>query len=254
MCESGLTDAQAKELYRIVDGTAMFDEPDYRDLIARNRPALETMASGTALPYCNWDIDYKLGPDASADYVRKALQLGQLNVLYVLELKRSNRAAAVKALAAGVRFSHDVANGGTLFSALASKKLLVEHLRVMASVLQKKGLTASEEATLRNALARIGPDGVDWQAAVKRELAILGEPLPTTEGVTKLNPHALAALARISNLYVIALSNPSALPELQKTIAGSPQPLRDFIPNLGRVVEQKQDLTQELAKIRAILK
>lgn len=104
----------------------MFDEPDYRDLIARNRPALETMASGTALPYCNWDIDYKLGPDASADYVRKALQLGQLNVLYVLELKRSNRAAAVKALAAGVRFSHDVANGGTLFSALASTQELAK--------------------------------------------------------------------------------------------------------------------------------
>jgi hypothetical protein len=251
MQDVALTDAQAKELYRIVDGTAPFVEPAYRNLIERNRPALETMASGTALPYCDWGIDYRLGPDAPLDHVGKAVQLGRLNVLYALQLEMNDRAAAVKTLAAGVRFSHDVASGGTLLSALLAKSLLMAHLRVMASMLQKKDLTASEQATLRNALARIGPDGLDWQAAVKRELAIT---LPTPDGVKKLDPQVSAALARISNLYVSALSNPAVLPELQKTIADAPLPIPHDIPNPKRVVEEKQNLNDELQKVRAILK
>lgn len=254
MQDVGLTDAQAKELNRIVDGTAPFVESAYRDLIERNRPALETMASGTELPYCDWGIDYRLGPAAPLDHIGKALQLGRLNVLYALQLEMNDRAAAVKTLAAGIRFSHDVANGGTLLSAVAAKSLLAAHLRVMASMLQKKDLTASEQATLRNALARIGPDGLDWQAAVKRELAILRGPLSTPEGVKKLDPQALAALGRITHLYVSALSDPSVLPELQKTIADAPLPLPHPIPNPKRVVEEKQSLTKELQKVRTMLK
>jgi len=256
MQDMGLTDSQAKELYRIVEGTAPFVPSTFKELIARNRPALETMASGTELPYCDWGIDYRLGPMAPLDHVGKAAQLGRLNVLYAMQLEMNDPAAAVKTLAVGLRFSHDVASGGTLLSALLAKSLLMAHLRVMASVLQKKDLTAGERATLRNALARIGPDGVDWQAAVKRELAVLRGPLPTADGVKTLDPQALAALARITHLYVSALSNPSVLPELQKTIANAPPPLPHEIPYSvpKRVVEQKQELTQELASVRAKLR
>lgn len=255
MQDVALTDAQAKELNRILDGTAPFVESaSYKDLIERNRQALETMARGTALPYCDWGIDYQLGPDAPVDYVRKALQLGRLNVLYALHLEMNDREAAVRALAAGVRFSHDVANGGTLFSALVAENLLAAHLRVMALMLHKTNLSAGERATLREALARIGSDGLDWQSAVKRELAILRGPLPTARGVQKLDPRALAALAQISNLYLSALDNPREVAELEKTIADAPQPLPHLIPNPKRVVEEKQDLTHELQKMRAMLK
>lgn len=256
MQDVGLTDAQAKALSRIVDGTAPFVEPAYRNLIERNRPALETMASGTALPYCDWGIDYRLGLDVPLDHVGKAAQLGRLNVLYAMQLEMNDRAAAVKTLAVGVRFSHDVASGGTLLSALMAKSLLVAHLRVMASMLQKKDLTASEQATLRNALAHIGPDGLDWQAAVKRELAIYRGPLPTADGIEKSDPQARAAVDRITALYVSALSNPAELAALEKAIAAAPQPLPKLISKAvpKRVVEEKQNLTAELQKIRAVLK
>lgn len=187
---------------------------------------------------------------APLDHVGKATQLGRLNVLYAMQLEMNDRAAAVKRLAVGLRFSHDVASGGTLLSALLAKSLLMAHLRVMASMLQNKDLTAGERATLRNALARIGPDGVDWQGAVRRELAVLRGPLPTADGVKTLDFQAQAALTRIGNLYVSALSNPSALPELQKAISNAPQPLRDVVPNLARVVQQKQELTRELTLLR----
>jgi hypothetical protein len=254
MQDVALTDAQVDQLNRILDGTAPFVQSTYKELLARNRPALETMARGTALPYCDWGIDYKLGPDAPVDYVRKALQLGRLNVLYSLRLGMDNRDAAVRALAAGVRFSHDVANGGTLFPALVAKSLLAAHLRAMTFIVHMKGLSADERATLRNALARIGPDGVDWQASMKRELATYRGPLPTADGVKTLGPQSQAALTRIGNLYVSALSNPSVLPELQKAITNAPKPLREIVPNLTRVVRQKQELTQELTNVRAKLR
>src|SRR5690242_21798729 len=89
MQDVALTDAQVKQLNQILEGTAPFVQSTYKDLIERNRKALETMARGAALPYCNWGIDYQLGPDAPVDYVRKALQLGRLNVLYALRLGMS---------------------------------------------------------------------------------------------------------------------------------------------------------------------
>ena len=254
MQDVGLTDAQAKELYRVVDGTSPFVESAYRNLIERNRPALETMASGTAMPYCDWGIDYRLGPDAPLDHVGKAVQLGRLNVLYALQLEMNNRAAAVKTLAAGVRFSHDVANGGTLFSALVAKNLLSAHLRVTEFMLRTKDLSAAERKSLKTALDGVGPDGLDWQAAVERELGIFRERFATPEGVRKLDPQGLAALARITNLYVRSLATPSALPELEKAITGAPQPLPKLIPNPKRVVEEKQSLAAELRRVRTMLK
>lgn len=254
MQDVSLTNAQVKELNRILEGTAPFVQSTYKDLIERNRPALETMARGAALPYCDWGIDYQLGPDAPVDYVRKALQLGRLNVLYSLQLGMSDSGAAVWALAAGVRFSHDVAAGGTLFSALAAKNLLAAHLRAMAFIVHMAGVSGDDRTTLQNALAGIGPDGLDWGAAVEQELGIFRAPFRTAGGVEKLDPQARAALGRITGLYMNTLDNPSQLAELQKAIAEAPEPLPKLVPNPKRVVEEKQNLHDELQKIRAILK
>jgi len=116
------------------------------------------------------------------------------------------------------------------------------------------GLSGDERTTLQNALAGIGPDGLDWRAAVERELGIFRAPFHTTDGVEKLDTPARAALAQITALYVSTLDYPAELAQLQKAIAAAPQPLPRLIPNPKRVVEEKQNLTAELQKIRAILK
>jgi hypothetical protein len=86
MQDFAITDEQANELKLILDGTAPYDDLKYRDLVDKNRPAPETMIRGTALPSGDWGLDYQLGPDAPADYVRKRLELGRLNVLYAFHL------------------------------------------------------------------------------------------------------------------------------------------------------------------------
>ena len=245
MQDSAINDQQAKELNAILDGTAPYDDLKYRDLVEKNRAAVETMARGTAIVNCDWGVDYALGPDAPVEYVRKALTLGRLNVLYAFHLlQNGDKDGAVRAIAAGVRFSHDVANGGSLFATLVAKNLLATHIRAMAFALHFEQLSAAQKSVFQKALNQLGPDGLDWQSAVKREFEI---PLPG------LDAKASSVLAQISAAYQSLLNNSSTLPRLQQTIANAPQPARDLIPNPQRVLDEKQDLANQLGQMRTLL-
>lgn len=244
MQDSAITDQQAKELNLILDGTAPYEDLKYKDLVEKNRPALETMARAAALPNCDWGVDYELGAEAPVDYVRKALALGRLNVLYAFHLLiAGDKDGAVRTLATGLRFSHDVANGGTLFATLAAKSLLAAHVRAIAFALHVVGLSSAQRLVLQKALAPLGPGGLDWQSALKRELEI-------SHG---LDSQASAALERIISSYLAVLNNPSTLPELQQMIVSAPAPLPDIIPNPKRVLEEQQDLTNQLLRMRSLL-
>lgn len=254
MQDSAITDEQAKELNLILEGTAPYSDLKYRDLVEKNRPALETMIRGTALPACDWGIDYQLGSETPVDYVRRALELGRLNVLYSFHLLIAHdKNGAVRVLAAGVRFSHDVANDGTLFATVAAKDLLAEDLRGMSFALHVDDLSAAQKSTLQKALAPLGPDGLDWDAAVRRDLGGLRSPLRTSDGSLPLDSKSLAALAKVIPSYAAMLTDPSLLAGLQEAIAGAPKQLADIIPNPKRVLEEKQDLTDKLEQIRSLL-
>jgi len=256
MQDSAITPEQAKELNLIVAGTAPYSDLKYRDLVEKNRPALETMIRGTALPYCDWGIDYELGHDAPVGYVRKALELGRLNILYAFHLMiAGDKDGAVRALAAGVRFSHDVANGGTLFAAVAAQSLLSSDLRIMAFVVHSSQpeLSPAQKSVLTRAVAQLPPDGLNWQSAMKREFSILRMPVRSSEGSSQLDPAAQAALGEIASAYVSMLANPALLPELQQKISSAPPPLLDMIPNPSRVLEAKQSLIQSIAQVNSLL-
>jgi hypothetical protein len=244
--DSGITDQQAKELNAILDGTAPYDDSKYKDLLEKNALALEIMARATSLPNCDWGLDYGLGHDVPVDYARKALVLGRLNVLYAFHLlKTGNKDGAVRALAAGLRFSHDVGNGGSLFATLVAKDLLTSHLRAVAGALRLEQLSASQRSQLQTAVARVG-EGLDWPMAAKRDLEAL-------RGDYAGNSQTSAALTRIISSYVAALNDESKLPALDQAVQGAPQELANVIPNAKRVLEQKQDLKNTLLQTRAAL-
>lgn len=244
MQDSAITDQQAKELNLILDGTAPYDDLKYKDFIEKNKLALETMARGTSIVNCDWGVDYQVGVDAPVEYVRKSLTMGRLNVLYSFHLLTNHdNDGAVRALAAGLRFSHDVADGGTLFAAISAKTLLVAHLRVVQFALQDGGLSLAQRSMLQKAVSQLGSDGLDWQSAVKRELEM---PLG-------LDAKASAAMARIVPVFVSALNNPSALPRLEEMRAAGPPPLPEIIPSPRRVIEERQDLIEKLQQTRSRL-
>ena len=239
MQDSAITDQQAKELAAVLDGAARYDDSKFKELVEKNKPALETMIRAIAIPNCDWGVDYQLGSKAPVEYVRKALALGRLNVLYTFHLLMAgDKDKTMHVLAAGFRFSHDVANGGTLFATVAAKTLLVQHLRAAEFTLQVAELSAAQRLVLQKVIGQLGPDGLDWHSAMKRELEI---PLG-------LDPEAMA---RIIPSYLSALNNTSQLPGLQRMIASAPRPIPEVIPNPKRVLEEKQDLTEKLLQARS---
>lgn len=245
MQDSAISDQQAKELSTILDGTAPYQDLKYYELVEKNRAAVETMARGTAIPNCNWGVDYALGQDAPVEYVRKALTLGRLNVLYAFHLGiNGDKDGAVRTIAAGVRFSRDVANGGTLFATLVAKNLLATHIRAMAFMLHVQQLSPQQKLTFQKALDQLGPDGLDWQSAVKREFEV---------PVRGLEAKGSSAQAQISTAYENALNNAAELTRLQQMIAGAPQKLRELIPNPQRILDEKQDLADQLRQMRSLL-
>jgi len=242
--DSGITDQQAKELNAILDGTAPYDDTKYKELLEKNKLALEIMARATSLPNCDWGLDYGLRDDMPVDYARKALALGRLNVLYAFHLFiAGNKDGGVRALVAGLRFSHDVANGGSLFATVIAKDLLVNHLRAVSGALHLEQLSATQRTRLQQAITGLGSHGVDWQSAIKQEMGVLNKP-PWQESVS---------LVRVTQLYLAAVNDPSQLSKLEQLLATVPQPLRDVIPLPKEVLEQKQELDQKLMQTRSLL-
>jgi len=247
MQDSALSDQQAKEVNTMLDGTAPYDDLKYKGLVEKNRLALETMARGTVLRNCDWGLDDKLGEDVPVDYARKALALGRLNVLYAFHLLIvGDKDRAVNAITAGLHFSQDVANGGSLFATVAAKNLLVIHVRAVAFALHVGELPAGQRIVLQRAVAQLRPNILNWQSATKRDLESL-------RGRFSRDPEASAALTRIISSYIGALNSSANLPALQEVIAGAPERVADLIPNPKRVMEEKQDLADKLSQTRAML-
>ena len=223
------------------------DDPSVKELLEKNKSALDTMYRGTLLPNCDWGIEYQLGARTPVEYVRKALILGNMNALYVMYLeKHGDTEGAVRALIAGLRFSHDVANGGTFFATEAAAHLLMAHLPMVANIVHA-GVSPAQRMALQKAVAQLGPTGLDWQGAVKRELGLYSG---KDHG---LSAEGLAALSQITPLYVTAMSDSSALPRLERMIADAPTDLRNLIPLPERVVQLEESLQNHLAEARGLL-
>lgn len=173
--------------------------------------------------------------------------LGRLNVLYAIhQYHAGSRDDAIRTLAAGLRFSHDVGRGGSLFATLIAKDLLVTHLMAVNAALRMEQLSIAERSRLQKAVTALG-DGLDWSSAAKRDLEVLRDCCGTDPGTS-------TALSRIITSYVAVLDDPSKMTGLNEAIRSAPQQLRDVIPSATRVLEQKRDLDSRLLQTRSLLK
>ncbi len=244
--DTAITDQEAKELNSALDRMGPFDISRYNDLIQKNTLALEIMARGTLLPKCDWGLDYGLGADVLIDYARSALALGRLNILYAIHLYHSgNKDGAITALVAGLRFSQDLANGGSLFATLAAKDLLVTHLTAVSDTVRMGQISTAQRSRLQHAVAILG-NGLDWPAAAKRDLEALGSHYSEDTQVA-------VALSSIASSYTAFLKGDSNLPSLMDAINHAPPELAQLIPNPKRVEEQKQELLDKLQQTRMLL-
>ncbi len=245
MQDAAITTQQGRELSGILDGTAQYDDLKYKDLIEKNEAALETMGRGTSLANCDWGLDYDLGSETPITYVGKSAALARLNVLYAFHLQSiGDREGELRTLVAGLRFSHDIANGGSLLATLIAKDGFTKHLKAIEFVMQKEGLSSMQRSRLQNALSRFGADPLDWNSAIKLEMEVLsGQSWPSSVSPT-----------RVTQAYLIALDDPSTLTKLLQIVTSLPQPLQRLIPNPTRVLDEKKDLDDRIHHLNSLLR
>lgn len=247
MQDSAITADQAAELNAVLAGRAKYNDSKVSPVVEKNKLALEIMNRAAGLPECDWGLDYSLGGEEPVEYARNALALGRLNVLYALHLLNvGDKTGAVNAIASGLHFSHDVANGGTLFATLVADQLITEHLRAATVAIRTANLSAPQRSILSDAVARLGTDGLDWRSAVDREFQVSRTHFPR-------DVQASAAMARIDTAYVMALDNPSALSAVDDAIHQAPASVSQLIPNPRRIVEAKRALAAQIAQARSSL-
>ena len=243
MQDSIISDEEASKLNRILEGTAPYDDSQYSGLVEKNAIALRLLQLGASHSQCDWGLDYQLGEHTPVEYARDALRLGRLNVLYGFHLSiTGDKDEAVNVFSAGMRYARQVANGGSLFATLVSKQLLLEHLRAIEGLNHLAHLSDAQRSLLRKEIDAASLHALDWGTAITREFEV----------ISKLENQS--DVAQILAKYVAALRNPATLPELEATIAGSPEQVRQLIPFPRRVLEQKQELQIELQKAEEVLR
>jgi hypothetical protein len=251
MTDQAIGDEEVKELNEILKGKIAYDDLKFRDLVEKNRPALETMARGTTLANCDWGLEYAQGLDVQFPYSAKAVALARLNVLYAFHLQSmGDKEGSVRALVAGWRFSHDIANGAPMIIAtLLAKVSLANHLVAIASIVQTNGFSPQQRSILRKALVQFGSDPLDWKSPMTREIEgfKMAEEIHSRPWPCSLPP------ARFAQYWAGIVDDASTLPEFEKIVASQPKECRDFFPNAKRILDARQELNGKLGETLFLL-
>jgi hypothetical protein len=267
MSDSPISAADAAQMDAIVNGKAPWDEQKFGPLVEQNKDAIETMIRATELPYCEWGIEYHLGPEAPVAHLPKARALARLNRLYAERLaSEGNFDGAVRATLAGIRFAQRMAQNASLFGALTAKAALIPQLAEAQALAAGGHLSPGQNAALRAAIQSLPEGGFNWENAahlegwaVRRAVTTLshasdpkalyltwfGNPAPETFHLP--NGSEMMRLDRTMAFYAILLGLPSEkanaqLPALQMEITALDPVSQMLVPSPARMIAARADL------------
>jgi hypothetical protein len=136
------------------------------------------MQRATALPECDWGLEYERGWRASIAPVVKGRVLARLNVLHGMrQAVLGETQAAVESWIAGLRFAGHLSQGFSLVGALIAKAALLSDLNALQRAVEDGSLDRPMLDRVDAAVRALPPDGVDWSAAVRLEAAATADGL-----------------------------------------------------------------------------
>lgn len=176
MNDSQISPDDTERIDTIVSGKAPWDEARFGALVERNKVAIETMIRGTHLSYCEWGIEYSLGPDAPVAYLPKARAMARLDRLYAERLAASgDYDGAIRATVAGLRFSQHMAQNASFFGAMTAKVAMMTQLEEVQQLAESEHLSPTQLQNLRTATAALPEGGFDWQISAKLEATAMSD-------------------------------------------------------------------------------
>ncbi len=153
-------------LEQMIAGATVWDEAKLGPVIDANESAIQQMQRATKLPECDWGAEYSAGANASIAVAPKARVMGALNALYgARQAARGDEHAAVESWLAGVRFSQDVAAGGSLIFAMTARVPLVESLRALTQAVQSGKISPADRQQIAKTIRALPETGFDWGQA-----------------------------------------------------------------------------------------
>src|SRR5262245_40382891 len=166
--------ALAAALASTESGETPWDEPRLGPLLDANRGALDTLLRASRVERCDWDLEYALGPSAPIAHLAKARALARLNTLAGLRLSaHGDLSRAVDHWVAGVRFSRQIADGGTLISTLTAWSTRRSTLGAVERTAAAGTLDAAGRQRLSDAIRALPQTGFDWSMAIRDEGRVL---------------------------------------------------------------------------------
>jgi hypothetical protein len=228
---------------RVLEGSVPWNNERLGPILEVNHEALETMARGTRLSDCDWGPDDELGPFTPIEYIPRARALARLNVLEGLRLEAANDAKrAVATWLPGLRFSRDIANGGTLLATLVASSALEAHL---AALIRFVGGTRADTDTLNaieEAVRALPPGGVGWVSGMQHEMDGHGRWLLRVAGLPLEEE-----LSQLSGLSDVPAE------QAEKARFGLAQALNLRVEDLGDVARVRAALTKMRAEHSAYM-
>ena len=166
-------DKETQELLeKTAAGQTSWNEPKLGPILDANTRAIQEMQRATKLPDCDWGLEYSRGPGASISYLTRARVLARLNTLYGMRLMAKGETQdAVDAWLDGVRFSQDLAKGGTLIFKLVARTALLSDFQAMTNAAEAGSLSANQKAEIAATVHLSPPDVFDWSEALGLEEA-----------------------------------------------------------------------------------
>lgn len=165
-----LDQGTAKLMEDVLSGAAPWDEQRLGPIIDANVPAIRAMQRGTALPECNWGLDYDRGSAMSLGHLPKARVLARLNALYgARQNALGDTDGAVNTWLAGLRFAQDISRDVGLIAPLSAKASLLANLHFLTTAVESGHLSREALKKIRLQTASLPEEGVDWTVAIKFE-------------------------------------------------------------------------------------
>jgi hypothetical protein len=153
-------------LKRTAAGEIFWDETKLGPILDKDESAILRMQRATKLPECDWGLEYSDGPTASIAYAPKARVMASLNTLYGMrQSAKGDEQAAVQTWLEGIRFSQDIAKGGSLIFAIIGKLSLVPDLHAITQAVQSGKLTKGQRQQIAQVVGALPESGFDWSSA-----------------------------------------------------------------------------------------
>ena len=266
-------DAKTKDLLEkaLAEPTA-WDDNRLGPIVDENMEAIATMQRATKLPDCDWGLEYSRGPRMQLQIDGHAARaLARLNILYGMRsVAKGDSQKAADTWIAGIRFSQDIARGGSLLATLVGNSVLLQDLRAVTQATEKGAFNAEQKRQLAIAVKALPETGFDWAQAfwyesfalgvVLREMReakdpaayymeIMGEPAPAN-----WTPPTAAETAAFHKLMVSVQGalrlNPSEAKEKLKNLQSSVSSLNPFFREATPSFEKTNAARIELQSMR----